>query len=168
MMQLAVAFVIIPPWQSPDEPQHLLTVRLVQAYGPEFSIIDTYPDNERALMASMARHGWWTYYNQPTPDPLPGSMQEGPGAVTASRFGALSGIWLYYRGMAEVFRYTGVTDPTAQLYLLRMLSTLSAVGVVFCAWAGVRRLTDELSALVVAALISLHPQFILMTISGTA
>src|SRR5688572_1653910 len=90
--QLLVAVALIPPWQNPDEPQHLLTTRLVQTRGPEFVLeSELGGPQEPPIVESMARYGWWRHYQWPTPDPLPSTFADGPATVVAQYFGPPGG-----------------------------------------------------------------------------
>src|SRR5678809_709105 len=117
LSQLAIALVIVPPWQHPDEPQHLQTVRRILTDGADFSLEKRDLVDERTIMASMARYRWWEFYGRETPTPLPASFEEGPARVVDGYFGPPDGgSRLYYRGVAALFRATGIRDVLPQLY----------------------------------------------------
>lgn len=167
--QLLVALLVISPWQNPDEPQHVHTVRLVRAYGADFVVEAHWGDpGEREIIESMARHGWWNHYSRPIPQPLPSTFAEGPELVVASYFGAPGGgSRLYYRGVAGLFSIARIDSLLAQLYAMRLLSAVAALFTVWCAWAGTRLLLGDRAAVVVALLFALHPQFLLVSTSAS-
>lgn len=167
--QLTVAIALIPPWQNPDEPQHLLTARLVAAQGPDF-VLETALGgaDERVIIESMARYGWWDHYSEPTPDPLPTTFASGPATVVATYFGPPSGgSRLYYRAVASLFGAASIEGVTAQLYTMRALSIAATLLAVWFVWSGARLLLDDRGATVVTALLALHPQFIFVSTTAS-
>ena len=167
--QLVIAFSVIPPWQNPDEPQHLMTSRLVMAHGPDFVLgRDTDAASERAIVQSMAAYGWWRHYGRATPDPVPESFAAGPAKVVEDYFGPPGGgSRLYYRAMAASFRAAGIEGLLTQLYAMRALSALAALVTLACIWAGSRDLLGERSAVVITALVALHPQFVFVSTTAS-
>lgn len=166
--QLVMALVVIPPWQGSDEPQHLLTARLMIEHGADF-VIESHrgTDTERAIVESMARHRWWEHYGRPAPDPLPPSFAAGPEVVVGSYFGAPpDGSRLYYRGIATIFRTFGIDGLLEQLYTMRALSALLSLLLGLVVWAASRTAFDDRTALVIGSSLALHPQFIVGSITG--
>jgi hypothetical protein len=146
--QAALALLIIPPWQNPDEPQHLMSVHQVLAYGPDYrhDVLD--PRAERAILASMMEHRWWEHYGLRAPASLPESFSDGPAQVISAYFGPPDGgSRLYYRFMAALFRAVGPDALLPQLYAMRAISVLLTVLALTCVWAAGRAALDPLSAL---------------------
>lgn len=166
---MLVAFAIIPPWQNPDEPQHLLTVRLVMLHGPDFVLDrDTDPASERAIVASMAEHGWWGHYGAATPDPVPPTFADGPARVTQSYFGPPGGgSRLYYRAMATAFDWLSIDGLLPQLHAMRLVSALATLVALWFVWSGTRALLSDRAAQVVTAVMALHPQFAFVSTSAS-
>jgi hypothetical protein len=167
--QLILALALIPPWQNPDEPQHLMTTRLILTRGPDFVVESTWGDPSEALIvASMVRYGWWRHYGEPTPDPLPSTFAAGPAKVVGDYFGPPGGgSRLYYRAVAALFRTLGTDDVLRQLYAMRGVSAIAALLTIWCVWAGARALLDPRAALVITALVALHPQFVLVSTTAS-
>jgi hypothetical protein len=165
--QLLVALVIIPPWQHPDEPQHVMNVRLHLEWGPRFSYGLADEASERAIVGSMAASGWWRHYQRETPEPVPKSFASGPANVVGTYFGPPGGPQVYYRAVARLFRVAGVGDLLAQLYVMRALSALAGVLTLACAWSAVRQMLDARAAVVVTAALALLPQHVLASTSAS-
>ena len=162
--QMVVALVTVPPWQNPDEPQHLMAVRQVLAYGPYDRFDSLEPGAERAIVASMIRYQWWEHYGRETPNPAPTSFQDGPAKVVRAYFGPPDGgSRLYYRFVASLFNAAHVEDLLAQLYVMRALSAIFAMLTLGCVWVGTQTMLDRRSALVVSAIVALQPQFVLVS-----
>ena len=158
---LLLALAVIPPWQNPDEPQHVAAARL----RSRESGLDA--DAEREIVQSMAAHGWWFHYRRPTPDPLPVTFADGPARVVASYVGPPTvGPQLYYLVLGRAFDMWDVHDVLRQLYLMRYVSAAAALLTLVCVWMGTERLFGRSAALVVSAALALHPQFAI--VSATA
>ncbi len=159
---LVLALTVIPPWQNPDEPQHLDTIRRILMFGPNFTLDMHDVEGERAAVASMADHGWWQHYGLPTPDPLPTTFVDGPAKVVGGYFGPPGGgSRLYYGAVAESFRVLHIDNLLWQLYAMRLMSAFAGLLTLYVLWAGTRLLVGETAALVVSSLAALHPQFAL-------
>jgi hypothetical protein len=167
--QLFMAFAVIPPWQNPDEPQHLLTTRLIVVHGADFVLhSDQDEAGERAIIASMAQYRWWEHYGEQTPNPLPATFADGPAKVVKDYFGPpAGGSRLYYSGVAAIFRVAGITKLLSQFYTMRFLSALWSLLTLVCVWAGTLALFDARSAVVVTGLMALHPQFVLVSTTAS-
>lgn len=167
--QCLVAIAVVPPWQNPDEPQHLMTTRLVVTHGSNFDLErDLDRESERTIIASMARHGWWRHYRMATPDPLPETFEDGPAKVVGQYFGPLGGgSRMFYSAIATVVRVGAIDDVIAQLYLMRVVSVLAGALTLWCVWSGTRRVAGDQGAAVVATILALHPQFVLVSTSAS-
>jgi hypothetical protein len=165
--QLLIVLTVVPPWQNPDEPQHLLAVRLIVAHGPGFTLGARDAAGEQQIVASMARHGWWHHYGRQTPDPLPTTFADGPAVVVQDDFVPPSGSRLYYRAVAFVFRTLGIESVVPQMYTMRLLSAAAAMLTVVAVWAGARVWLDLLPTIVTTALLVLHPQFVIVSTTAS-
>lgn len=169
---LISALVVIPPWQQPDEPQHVQTARLIAWYGADLVGSGEAPERgERDIIASMAKARWWEHYGDQTPDVLPRAFAEGPSRL-ADHYGGgqVGGSLLYHRGIAAILRATGRTDAgdvLPALYMMRVVSALAAVVSLWFVWTGTRLLLDERAALVATSFVALHPQFILVSTTAS-
>ena len=165
--QLVIVLTVVPPWQNPDEPQHLLAVRLIVAHGPDFTLGARDATGEQQIVASMARHGWWHHYGRQTPDPLPTTFADGPAAVVQDAFVAPSGSRLYYRAVALVFQTLGIESVVPQMYAMRLLSAAAAMLTVVAVWAAARVWLDLLPTIVTTALLVMHPQFVIVSTTAS-
>src|SRR5688572_19574955 len=128
VIQAALAVIVVPPWQNPDEPQHVMSVRQVLSFGAGYrhDVLDQRA--ERAIIASMAEHQWWNHYGRATPVPLPQSFAEGPARVIGGYFGPPDGgSRVYYRSIAGLFRVARIDGLIPQLYIMRLLSAALAL-----------------------------------------
>ena len=105
----------------------------------------------------MAEHGWWPYYGRPQPSPLPTSLTEAGLSVVDSE------PTLYYVTAAWVLRALDVTSLLGQLYVLRWISALLGIATLWCGWAGTRRLFGVQLADLTVLLLSVLPQFALVS-----
>ena len=164
VVQAALAVILVPPWQNPDEPQHVMSVHQVLSFGGLYrhDVLDE--QVEREIIVSMAEHGWWNHYGRPTPVPLPESFADGPGRVIGGYFGPPDGgSRLYYRAIAGLFRVAGIDGLIPQLYAMRLISAAFALIGIACVWGATRAALDPLTAAVVTTAMALHPQFVLVS-----
>jgi len=155
LFHFLVALAVVPPWQHPDEPVHLLFSRIL-AGQTSFDLSQrTDPVLEREIVASMAEHGWWRHYGRPVPDSLPPDLTRVGLAVVDS------GPTTYYVLAAILLRTLGVDTLLGQLHALRWLSALLGVLTLWCGWAGTRRLFGLFAADVTVLAVALLPQFAL-------
>ena len=154
---------LVPPWQGPDEPTHFSLTKLL-ASRTEVSAAER-DALEARILESMARHGWWTAYQEPTPSPLPRTFREVRGylADNVSRGSFLQPA--YYASGAVVLRVAPAMSVDAEYEVLRLLSVTLAVATLLCAWAGTRLLFGDSVAAAVIALAALHPQFLLSALT---
>lgn len=160
LTRAALALLVVPPWQLPDEPSHFVTARSARD-----GTLQPVPDVERAVLQSMRDYHWWEHYGQVTPAPLPQSFAASPLPFAGAPH-QYAGPLGYY--LAAGWLTTWFPDPAVvnQLYALRALSLASAVAALLCAWTATMRLLGPRDATLVTALLALHPQFLL--VSATA
>jgi hypothetical protein len=82
---------VIPPWQGPDEPMHLL-LAVSPPKGPMSE-----PDRislEGTIIRSMAKRGFWELTGQVEPDPLPELIRRYRPTPAATSYHKLLGVWL--------------------------------------------------------------------------
>jgi len=156
--RVLIASAVVPPWQGPDEPTHFALATLV-AQGT-FTQQAT-ADIERATLQSMSRHGWWRFYQEPTPDPLPYAFSQVPEHLASGTLDQPA----YYILAAAVLRTVGDSDIDRQYFALRLLSITLALLTLLFGWLGTRAFFGSRTATGALALVSLHPQFLLSAIS---
>lgn len=113
-------FLLIPPWQAPDEPGHVEYVLLLSAEKDAESKEGQRPAIQQAIISSLAQQDFWHLLHRETPDPLPAAFSQDP---------YLIGQWddeppLYYLVPALIARAGSMDDPLQVLYLLRAWSAL--------------------------------------------
>ncbi len=155
--RMLVAIAVVPPWQLPDEPTHLLFARILASQETRDMSQRTDPVIEAEVIASMAEHGWWRFYGRALPDPLPATLGDAGLSVVDT------GPTVYYRGAAWVLQTLGVRELLDQLYFLRWVSALLGLATLWCGWAGTRRLFGGEVADVTVLMIALLPQFALIS-----
>jgi hypothetical protein len=151
--RLALAATIIPPWQNPDEPAHLERVREI---GWQVSGRPVPVNANRDVVESMLRFDWWRHYGWPVPDPLPRAAAD---VTTAVVGGPAAYYFVTGWGLAQL----GITGALPQLYVLRSVSAVCGILTLWCAWRGSRHLLPTRDALLVPAVLGLHPQFAIVS-----
>lgn len=118
---------VIPPWQGPDEPMHLLlAVSPPGGDQTEKQRIGT----ERTLIHSMTNNRFWALTGQIEPDPLPIILRTSRPSPPSTMYHRILGFWLR---MAGSWRDTDTDSPTEQsleraLLTGRYLSVLLGLG----------------------------------------
>ncbi|MBV8386761.1 MAG: DUF2142 domain-containing protein [Acidimicrobiia bacterium] len=141
---LALAYaLVVPPWQTPDEPQHMVHVEVVRRGGfgaaeqllpfktPPPGVARMNADVQRQIVASMraTNAGKWL-----------------PGGIAGLRAGAVPGPTelnhppLYYDVAAVLLRPFGSLPVVGRLAILRVLGVVLATAVVWCCGAAGRLL----------------------------
>jgi hypothetical protein len=141
---LAISYaLVVPPWQTPDEPQHMVHVEVVRRGGfgaaegllpykpPNPRLLRVQSDVQRQIVASMRQTdaGRWL-----------------SGGRSGLRVGAVPGPPelnhppLYYDMAAVVLRPFGGMPVVARLAILRLIGVAFAAGVVWCCGAAGRLL----------------------------
>jgi 4-amino-4-deoxy-L-arabinose transferase-like glycosyltransferase len=146
--RLLTAIVIIPPWQNPDEPAHYLVVAAARS-----ELDDQYRSPSISqISASLYAHDWWKYYGSRRPDTPPAVLPVGTG---------VDGPLLYYQMAARVVAAFGAESLVGQLYALRFLSAFWALISIVVTWSASRVVGGRPLAVVVSAVVALHPQFVI-------
>lgn len=122
---------VIPPWQGPDEPMHLL-LAVSPPKGPMSE-----PDRislESTIIRSMAKRGFWELTGQVQPDPLPSVIRRFRPTPSATSYHRLLGVWL--RGTGVWKGWDADTNDTAYVERLlrvsRIPSVLLSTGALLC------------------------------------
>ena len=161
VLRALLAIAIIPPWQHPDEPQHFELVHILASQAKLDLSERSDVDLERSILGSMREHGWWRYYGEPEPTPLPSDFRD-PELIRH--------IWrvetsppVYYLLGAAAVKLTNPGSLTAEYYFLRWMALVLAVPTIICIWVGTRYLFGVVAAAGATLLTALHPQFVLMS-----
>jgi len=155
-----LATLIVPPWQQPDEPIH---VAVAEVWRSRISGDDAQDRGRQAeIIDSMIRHGWWRHYQKPLP-PGPQPTRFASTGVVFPTIGLEPEDWVYqppyYATVGWLLSLVPRAPVERDLYFMRIVSILFAIGTLWVAFLGSRLALDELSAGTVASLLALHPQF---------
>lgn len=159
LTRAALAAVIVPPWQGPDEPAHFVLARQAGAASEARDALAA--DLQPRVLRSMAAHRWWEFYGEPTPSPLPTQFDQVPAHLAAGTLAQPA----YYFLAAAALRLVPASDIEVQYRALRWLSIALAAGALLAGWAGTRILWGDWVATGTVAVVALHPQFLLSGIS---
>ncbi len=159
-LRFTLALLVVPAWQNPDEPQHMLVVRSLATRATDARVV------EREIVRSMYEHEWWERYRVASPAAIPETFADGPDKV-AGHFGKPEGPGLYYHMAAALLRTAGATDLVSQLFGVRVLSAVCGVLTVVVALVTGRLLMGAAFGTLVGGLLALHPQFALVATSAT-
>lgn len=159
-LRLGLALLSVPPWQHPDEPQHVMAVWARTA--PDVSA-DAVATMERKVIASMTRHRWWDRVGAPQPASPALRFADDPELVRRHVMLPRSD-GLYY-GAAATFVHQ--LDPEQILWSARAFSVASAMGTLVLAFAFGRALMGAWAGVGVAAILALHPQYALVATAAS-
>jgi len=154
---------LVPLWQSPDEPMLYEYVALTAQLGRIPSAADRSPLVESRIVDSLARNDFWRYTVGSTSRPPPLTMDE-----------ALARFWMprqvggdppaYFAASALPLRMAAAWSVDHQVLLLRLLNAALLPVVVLCAYGAARELgsqpadgTSRVFPIAVAALVALQP-----------
>jgi hypothetical protein len=151
--RLAFLAIYVPPWQHPDEPQHVEYIVTLVRHHSFAQPREIDPLVSAEVVHSMARYHWWEYSGLPVPAVLPRSV------LDLTQSSALQHPRLYHVFSAALLRGLGIDDLMAQYRALRLVSVLLALCGAAAVWAGTRRAFGGAVAAGALALLVLHPQF---------
>ena len=149
---------IVPLWQSPDEPGHFEYARLMSDLGRAPAASDVSLPLQREIIASLAQADFWRFTRQQEPASLPASFADDPFLRHAGRQVGRQP-FAYYIVPALAFRLT--SDVNVQARLARYYSVvLYALTVVVAGWVA-REIfaADLLLAVGMPATLALAPMF---------
>lgn len=167
-LHLAIALVLIPPWQQPDEPTYVTSVeahvsRLTSSHPSD-------QGREAEILKSMADHDWWRHRRAGAEPPARdnflhasayGPVQVGssaPGEADTPTYALVTG-----RMLSWLPRMTVVDD----LYWLRALSAVAGLLTLWVAWLGARECLGPLGGATAAIVMALHPQFVITSTAAS-
>lgn len=145
------ASLLIPPWQSPDEPPHFAYVR-----GIQLGVSPDSPDIQRPIIASLYAFHFWQYSGVAAPTEIPESFV----APSLHLFPQTEKTPLYYWLSARVIGWTD--DLILQLYSARWLAVLLSMATIPLVYATAREVLPrqrQALALVAAALAAFLPMY---------
>ncbi len=131
----ALYIIIIPPWQSPDEPTHYEYAAVLARSG-RFWDPQPDPDLQEQVIASLDRHDYWRWVGVKRPYPLPTTFRTTPFLSAApSQIGKNPPG--YYLPASLVIKIFAANSLLTRFYALRALSLifslLTVVMVFLCA-----------------------------------
>jgi hypothetical protein len=166
--RLVVALIIIPPWQQPDEPTH---VALVEAQKNRTVSIDAADDpaREQQILRSMARYRWWEHraVGFEPPEQLPERFIRAGRGVAVANVANITKPAMYFRVVSWLLAWLPARSVVADMYVLRAFSALLGLLTFWIAWLGARECLGPLGGAIVAVLLSLHPQFAVVSTGAT-
>jgi hypothetical protein len=150
---------IVPPWQQPDEPIH---VAVAEVWRSRISGDDTQDRGRQAeIIDSKIRNGWWRHYQQPLPPGPQPTRFVSTGAVFPT-IGLDPEDWIYQPPYYATVGWLLSVAPRApverDLYVMRIVSILFAIGTLWVAFLGSRLALDGLGAATGTTLLAVHPQ----------
>ncbi|MDP8235540.1 MAG: DUF2142 domain-containing protein [Candidatus Erginobacter occultus] len=112
--------VLIPPWQSPDEPTHFEYAKVLAQGEYPWSPRPDFQLQER-IIVSLDRYDYWRYVGVERPLPLPKIFRKGPFlSIAPTQIGKNPP--LYYFIASLILRLSPFRSLETELYLLRIFS----------------------------------------------
>lgn len=145
------ASLLIPPWQSPDEPAHFEHAQLMW-YGTDAEL----PEVQQPIIDTFYTYDFWQYRGFTEPDTRPASFSDMSRLIIRQ----VSKTPLYYSLAAVAASWTN--DTILQLYSMRWLSVLLSALTIPFAYLLARELLPperERAALAAAAFVALLPMY---------
>lgn len=147
-----LASLLIPPWQSPDEPTHFEYAR-----GLQIGVLEATPEIQQPIIDSFYTFHFWQYRFVETPDERPQSFADLRSGLLLNQ---TSKTPAYYMLAAQVSNWTD--DIVLQLYSMRWLSVLLSsltIPLVYLAAREVLPSTRMPLALLAAAMVAFLPMY---------
>ena len=157
-----IYIIIIPPWQSPDEPTHLEYVKVLAEGAPPWAPQPRL-DLQKTIIASLDRHNYWEYVWEERPSPLPTTFRESPFLFAApTQIGKNPP--LYYLLSSLVLRLSPSGSVEGELYRLRIASLIFSILTVGVVWSCAAEIFGSSSPIPPAAagITALLPQFMVI------
>jgi hypothetical protein len=152
---------VVPPFQSPDEPQHFNAV-MTYALGPEKT-----SETLREIIRIMDRNNWWRFVGMGKPGILPRDFYQEGYLIFAASWSQFRGISLYHFLLGRLLRGLNPDQVITSYFICRFFSILLvSLALVFIAMTFQRAAVASRPSLVYTPLFVLFlPQFMLMTVS---
>ena len=162
-LAVGIAYIIIiPPWQSPDEPTHFEYAQVLADGAPAWNPSPS-PELQEKIISSLDRHGYWGYVGVERPPVLPTIFRETPFLAAApSQIGKNPP--LYYWIASRVLIISPQLPLEGRLYRLRALSLFFSLLTIACVWLCAREIFGASSPLCFAAAgaTAFLPQFLVI------
>lgn len=154
---------LIPPWQSPDEPHHFGYGALLSKNAKLES--ENHKTLDKKILESMATFHAWQYQNILRPEPLPQSLSELPyyhGIESVSGREPL-----YYVINSFILKVFNLKKNIDQFYLIRFLSLLYFIVTVYFLYLSSKLIFRDniLYVFATVCLAALLPQFLIISTS---
>jgi len=158
----AAYIIVIPPWQSPDEPTHFEYVRVLRD-GDSFFSPRPDPALQQEIIASLDEYDYWRYVGVERPIPLPEEFSRTP-FLSYAPSQVLKNPPLYYLIASLILKCCPARELIGQMYRLRTLSLIFSLATVVMVFAAARlvfagRLWPSLAA---AGFVAFLPQFMVI------
>jgi 4-amino-4-deoxy-L-arabinose transferase-like glycosyltransferase len=157
-----IYIVIIPPWQSPDEPTHFEYAKVLAQGAPPWAPQPS-PDLQKTIIVSLDRHDYWRFVWEERPSPLPTTFRDAPFLFSApTQIGKNPP--LYYLFASLILRLSSTISVESELYRLRIISLIFSVLTVGVVWACAAEIFGRDSPICPAAagITALIPQFMVI------
>ncbi len=158
---------LIPPWQSPDEPWHF-GYGLLLSRDKDITTED-YKNLNKKIIESMAVFHAWKYQNLPRPRPLPDKLSD------VVYFGSAGGIigavsWrapLYYLLSSLIIKWSRIDEIFKQLFFNRILSLIFFLFTVYFTYLSSRIVFKDkfLYCLATTSFVAFLPQLLIISTS---
>lgn len=155
--------IIVPPWQSPDEPTHFEYAQVLANKKSFLSLPQSDLKLQREIIASMDKYSFWSFLGQERPQPLPNTFIQTPFLkLVPTQIGIKPP--LYYFIASLFLRLFPQYSIIFKLYLLRSLSLFFSITTVAVIFFTARLILpqDYYFQLTVAACAAFLPQFMLI------
>jgi 4-amino-4-deoxy-L-arabinose transferase-like glycosyltransferase len=157
-----IYIIVIPPWQSPDEPTHFEYVKVLAEGAPPWAP-QPRPDLQETIIASLDRHDYWRYVREDRPSPLPTTFRETPFLFSApTQIGKNPPLYYFFASL--ILRLSPALSVETELYRLRILSLFFSITTVGVVWACAGEIFGRASPFCPAAagITALLPQFMVI------
>ena len=160
-----IYIIIVPPWQSPDEPTHFEYVQLMADSNTISGLVVPNFSLQEQIISSMDHYYFWKYLGWTSPKPLPVKFDD---TLFLRVFRAQTQIGikppLYYFLASLLLRICPEHSIIFNLYLLRSFSLLLTIATVILIFFTARLIFPEdlYFPLATAAFAAFLPEFILI------
>ena len=157
-----IYIIIIPPWQSPDEPTHFEYVKIMAEGEPPWDPHPR-PKLQEEIIVSLSHYDYWRYLLVEKPYPLPSTFKDTPFLFAApSQIGKNPPI--YYWLASWLLRLPSNLPIEVEFYRLRTLSLLFSILTIVFVWACAGEIFGRFSPVCPAAagITALLPQFMVI------
>ena len=154
---------VVPPWQSPDEPTHFEYAQVLANQKNLFNSPQPDTELQKKIIDSMDAYNFWLFLDQEKPQPLPENFRHDPFLkIVPTQIGRKPP--LYYFIASFLLRLFPQQPLIFQFYLLRIFSLLLTLGSILIIFKTAQLIIPEdyYFQLTTAAWAAFLPQFILI------